>query len=260
MTSYKTIFDYILERKLEYKYSEVEFTNIYFSFLIEFSNRTLGFELPISKFQTIVDVNDYLINWVETSVNNDDREVLMNLLERFGYILDNSKLNLMDIYYRVMFRFSVIVKVGMDLDKDFDKFLDNHVMDENEVSLTNIGVMYLDLYDLLVKHKSTLSNKGVIQVLSKIGDTWFETIDLSIADFPEKLRNIFTALYDSIKDVHQKSVHKYYELRDLEYKYYVNYNGRNIVDSTHIYLRYCNTRTKKTGKVFLKKLETIRNY
>lgn len=252
MTSYKTI----LERKLEYKYSEVEFTNVYFSFLIEFSNKTLGFELPITKFQTIVEINDYLINWVETSVDNNDWEVL----ERFGYILENSKLNLMDIYYRIMFRFSVIVKVGMDLDKDFDKFLNNHVMDENEVSLVNIGIMYLDLYDLLIRHRSTLFNKGVIQSLSRIGDTWFETIDYTIVDFPEKLKNILTALYDSIKDVHLKSIYKYYELKDLEYKYYVNYNGRNTINSTHIYLRYFDTKNKKTGKVFLKKLETVRNY
>lgn len=96
---YQNNFGYILDEKINF--NELKFTNIYFNFLMQFSKKTLYFDLPFNNFNNIYEVNDYLMDWVENDCSIRNKKVLYNLINRFDEILKENKMNIMDIYYRI---------------------------------------------------------------------------------------------------------------------------------------------------------------
>ena len=251
---YQSNFGYILDEKINF--NELKFTNIYFNFLMQFTSTTLHFDLPFTNFNSINEVNNYIMDWVENDNKLRDKTILYNLISRFNDILKESKINTMDVYYRILFRYSIIEQIFMKLKKDFDVFMEKHTQNDN--SIKNIGLMYLDFYELILKTKTDLSNNSIINNITHIGDNWFETLRYSFNDLPIKIENLFKNLYDIITNISNKNLQQI-DLLDLDYKYFVKYDVFKIIDITHIYLTYYDRITKKKDNVFIKKLETYRN-
>ena len=251
---YYNEFGYILDEKINF--NELKFTNIYFNFLMRFSSTTLHFDLPFNNFDNIYEVNDYLMDWVENDCGIRSKKVLYNLINKFDEILNENKINVMDVYYRILFRYSIIEQVLMKLKKDFDKFLEKHTQNVN--SLKNIGLMYLDFYDLIIKTKIDLSNNNILYDLTRIGNNWFETLIYSLNALPIKIHNLLRNLHDIITNISKKSLVGI-DLLDMDYKYFIKYDIFKTIDITNIYLTYYNKYTRTKDKVFIKKLETYRN-
>ena len=229
---YQNNFGYILDEKVNF--NELKFTNIYFNFLMQFSSTTLHFDLPFNNFDSIYGVNDYIMDWIENDNGIRDKKKLYNLINRFNDILKENKINTMDVYYRILFRYSIIEQILMKLKKDFEIFLEKNIQKEN--SLKNIGLMYLDFYELIIKIKTDLSN-NIINNLTQIGDNWFETMRYSFNDLPIKIKNLFNNLYDIITNIRNENLQEI-DLLDLEYKYFVKYDILKTFDITNIYLIY----------------------
>ena len=252
--TYRNNFGYILDEKVNF--NELKFTNIYFNFLMQFSKTTLHFDLPFNNFNCINEVNDYMMDWVENDNSIRNKKYLYNLIGRFDEILKENKINIKDVYYRILFRYSIIEQIFMKLKKDFDIFLEKYTQNDN--SLKNIGMMYLDFYELTLKTKTDLSNNSIINNITHIGDNWFETLKYLLNDLPIKIENLLRNLYDIITNISNKNLQQI-ELLDLDYKYFVKYEIFKTFDITNIYLIFYDKKTKKKDKVFIKKLETYRN-
>ena len=87
--TYHSNFGYILDKKVNF--NELKFTNIYFNFLMQFSSTTLHFDLPFTNFNSISEVNNYIMDWVENDNKLRDKTILYNLISRFDEILKESK-------------------------------------------------------------------------------------------------------------------------------------------------------------------------